>query len=135
MNDTPAKPTLRRLSQENARLLVPWKPLLEPAPPGGFDLIPDYAAAVYQLPRGSVFLAHPVAVPFAYKTQIAGHSTYVVVAREVGDVTFPAWLWRQRMFARGEVIHQVREGYRGELAWLAASKATLMDMEAADAVA
>jgi hypothetical protein len=73
----------------------------------------DVVSAAYRLSRGSVFLADPeVTEPFAFLADVgAGKRAHVVVAREYGDVAWPAWLANQRRRIPDEIIARIRVGY------------------------
>lgn len=72
-----------------------------------------WVAAVYGLSRGAHFLDHPdVKQPFVFVGEVGtGHRGHIVVAREYGDVTWPAYLIRQ-----GELVGDARVWVRQGLA-------------------
>lgn len=92
------------------------------------EQVHDYVASYWgPLARGTVFVAVPghQGPPAVFVAQVAGHRTHVLVAREYGDVSWPAWLDLQRKHAVGDAVLTVRQGMQSVTDWIAASEREL----------
>lgn len=85
---------------------------------GDLDGVSALVAGQFRLAPGSVFIAAPVPEPFAFVAQVGARRTNVVVAREYGDLEWPAYLKAQRAAAGHDVRKIAAEKYRGINQWL-----------------
>lgn len=126
----PDLPPLPRVNSVEASHRIGRAPeLLDPA---AMEPLPLYVVAAYTLPRGSMFMPADVDHPFAFTVTVAGLRTYLVVARERGEVEWPAWLIRQRAQARGAAAVAVRRGYKQVTDWIDQSERYLQGVSLAD---
>lgn len=119
-------PTIRRLSAAEARDQYPS--LWAQATLGfkAFDPVSSYASRVFQLPPGSVYVPRAdVQTPFLFPATVAGRRTYVVVARERGDIEWPAWLAHVRETAPRAAAAFVRDQLADVAAWIEDSRERL----------
>lgn len=90
---------------------------------GEVNQIDGWVAGMLGLARGSVFMPAPdVERPFLFAAQVGSHKTHVVVGREYGDVSWPAYIAKNRRTAGEEARIRVRQGLSDVIAWLNAGR-------------
>lgn len=85
---------------------------------GDLDGVSALVSGQFKLAPGSVFIAAPVPEPFAFVAQVGARRTNVVVAREYGDLEWPAFIKAQHAAAQHDVRKIVAEGFREVNQWL-----------------
>lgn len=94
---------------------------------GEHQPLPDYVLSLHTLSPGSVLTEHPdVTDPFGFVAQVGGRRAHVVVAREYGDVVYPAWLTTERRTVRAQARAIVHKGLAGVLDWIESSQKALV---------
>lgn len=83
------------------------------------NVIDGWVAGALGLSRGAVFVQDKdVTEPFLFAGTVQGRPAHVVVAREYGDVSWPAFLAREKRTAAGDASRIVQEGLADVIVWL-----------------